>query len=637
MAHESFEDKETARLMNESFVCIKVDREERPDLDQIYQGAYALMNGRGGGWPLTVFLAPGTLMPFFAGTYYPRERRFGMPAFSDVLRHVARLYHAHRPEVAGHVQSVTEACRRMYTVDVQSAARPELSIAPLQAALLSSKRHFDTEHGGFGGAPKFPMPAHLDLLLQASAGTVAEARDEVMRHALYTLDRMSRGGLYDHLGGGFFRYSVDARWEIPHFEKMLYDNAGLLSVYSDAWLITRQPRYARVVYDTVGWLKREMTDAAGGFYSSLDADDADGVEGGVYTWTREEVQKILADEDYNLFAACYGLNESPNCEERWHLREVCDVQAKGSAERLEACRQRLLVYRASTRKPPLDDKILTAWNGQAIQGLARAARAFGEPAWLQAAERAMDFLRETLCPGGMLMRAYYKGQVRYAGYLDDYAMTLAACLELLQCRFRAADLAFAVQLADSLLERFQDMEAGGFYFTAGSDESLPLRPRSFMDEAQPAGNGVAARGLVRLGCLLGRTDYLAAAERTLQASWAHLRQAESLATASLLAALGELLQPFPTVVVRGEGDELERWRAVLTSRYQPYGMIVAIPSGAEGLPGALAERKAGPGKVTAYLCIDQVCRAPYTRLEELLESLDDLWRLPPRPVAALTS
>ena len=618
MAHESFEDAETARLMNESFVCIKVDREERPDLDQLYQGAYALMNGRGGGWPLTVFLAPDTLLPFFAGTYYPREQRLGMPAFGDVLRHIARLYHTHRHEVAGHVQSVADACRRMYALE---AARPSLDLAPLQAALASSARHFDATHGGFGGAPKFPMPAHLDLLLQAAAGAAPGVGDEVVQRALHTLDQMASAGLWDHLGGGFFRYSVDARWEIPHFEKMLYDNAGLLAVYSDAWLITRKPLYARVARGIVAWLAREMTDAGGGFYAALDADDSEGVEGGAYAWTREEVREVLGnDQDYSLFAASYGLEQAPNFEGRWHLRAVGET----SDERLQTCRERLLAHRSATRKLPLDDKVLTAWNGQAIQGLARAARTFGEPGWLQCAEHAMDFLRTTLCTDGVLMRTYRAGQVRYPGYLDDHAMMLAACLELLQCRYRATDLAFAMQLADTLLARFQDSEAGGFYFTAGDQRGLPLRPRSFMDEAQPSGNGVAARGLLRLGLLLGRTDYLEAVERTLQAGWQHLRQGESLATASLLSALGEHLRPFPVVVVRGAGAELERWRAVIAGRYQPGCMTVAIPADAADLPGALAERQARADATVAYLCVDQACRPPCTSLEALLASLDEL-------------
>ena len=620
MAHESFMDEATARLMNAAFVCIKVDREERPDLDHIYQGAYALMNGRGGGWPLTVFLMPDTQLPFFTGTYYPVESRFGMPAFKDVLQHISRLYRMHHAELLQQTESVASACRSLYAVPV--AAPRELHLQPLHQALARSAEHFDARHGGFGGAPKFPMPAQLELLLQQGRGAPAD-------QALHTLQQMARGGLYDHLGGGFFRYSVDAAWEIPHFEKMLYDNAALLALYSDAWLLSRTPLFATVVRDTVGWLQRELQDAAGGFHAAQDADDDNGVEGGSYVWTREAVAALLGEQEYALFAACYGLDKAANFADQWHLRLLRTPEQAATAVEfpveqattvLADCRARLLAQRQQ-RSLPQDDKVLAAWNGQMIQGLARAARIFAEPQWLAAAWQAMDFIRMQMCSAGVVMRSYRQGQLGHAGYLDDHASLLAACLELLQCHYRAVDVEFAVQLADRLLEHFQDADAGGFFLTAADHERLPFRPRSFMDDAQPAANGVAIRSLVRLGTLLGRPDYLHAADRALQAAWGTLQRGELLASAGLLAALGDYLQPLATVVIRGTAAELEHWQTTLAAEYRPQLMTVAIPNTVEGLPAALAAHTPRPEGPVAYCCAGLQCRPPCTELAALQQEL----------------
>jgi uncharacterized protein YyaL (SSP411 family) len=620
MAHESFEDPETAALMNEHFVNVKVDREERPDLDKIYQLSHQLLMQRGGGWPLTIFLAPDDLAPFFAGTYFPREARYGMPSFGDVLVGVARIYLEQRERIREQNASLM---RSLADLEPDPGQTDSISPAPVEASIAALRQSFDGEHGGFGGAPKFPHPTNLELLLRVDAG-----RGEAGEMAVQSLRSMLGGGIYDQLGGGFCRYSVDARWEIPHFEKMLYDNGPLLGLLAEAHLATGDPLFAIAARETGAWVMRDMCSPEGGYYATLDA-DSEGEEGKFYVWTPEETAALLAPEVHAAVAARFGLDAPPNFEgSAWHLRVARDLDEvaretgadRASVEaRLREGRATLLAARERRVWPGRDEKILTAWNALMIKGMAGAARMLGEPALLESAERALEFVRRTLWRDGRLFACHTDGQTRLAAYLDDYAFLADAILALLENRFDRKDLDLAMALADALLEHFEDRERGGFFFTADDHEQLMHRPKPFMDDALPAGNAVAATVLGRLGHLVGDSRYLEAAQRTLSAAWEAVTR-HPFAHNGLLLAAREYLAPPEVIVLRGSGPELERWRSRCARGFAPDRRVYPVPSEAGDLPGALADR-APRGPVVAYLCRGHQCEAPITEFAALEQAL----------------
>jgi uncharacterized protein len=621
MAHESFADPQVAAEMNRLFVNIKVDREERPDLDQIYQSAHQMLKQRAGGWPLTLFLTPdGT--PFFGGTYFPRTPRYGLAAFPELLQRVAAAYLEQRPAIEQQNGALRAALAREAAGD-RSPGAAALDGAPLTDLrdLLSSA--FDERDAGFGAAPKFPHVPDLAFLLQRYAACGDErARDM----ALATLARMAEGGLYDQLGGGFCRYSVDAQWAIPHFEKMLYDNGPLLALYADAWALTGDPLYRRVVEETAAWAITEMRLPEGGFASSLDA-DSEHEEGKFYVWDREAVRQALTPEQYAVAAAHYGLDGPPNFEARhWHLvvaRPLEEVARQLALDfdtavgLLAAARQRLLALREQRVRPSRDDKVLTSWNALMIHGLARAARVLGRGEWLAAAQQAARHVRERLWLEGRLLATARGGEARLNAYLDDHAFLILALLELLQAEFRREDLAFAQELAEALLSAFQDDKGGGFFFTRHDHEALIQRPKPIHDNATPSGNGVAALVLQRLGHLTGETRYLSAAERTLQAfRWA---LASPSGCASLVLALAEYRVPPTVAVLRGSGPELAQWQARLSARYAPDTLVLALPAGVEGLPPVLD--KPLQSDPCAWVCSGVQCSAPINDLAILLATL----------------
>ena len=610
MAHESFEDEDVARRMSERFVCIKVDREERPDLDHIYQLAHQLLTGRPGGWPLTMFLFPDG-RPFFGGTYFPKESRGGMPGFIDLLDRVADLWAQNRG-------TAEELGRRLAgalaSVDAAPPGAPgaPLDRAPLDAAVRSLARNFDPLHGGLRGAPKFPQAAQLELLFRRHAA----APDEDTRRMLtLTLDRMARGGLFDQLGGGFFRYSTDERWLIPHFEKMLYDNALLLVAYVDGVRAFGDDLYRRTAVATAEWMLREMRTPEGAFASSLDA-DAEGEEGGFYVWRWDEVRALLLPEELAVAEFVFDLSRRGNFDERNHLylaASAADTARQlGLAEdevsrRLESARRKLLDARARRPRPGIDDKVLTAWNGLAIKALARAGRVLDRPDFVDAACAAADFLRSTLWRDGRLLATFRAGQAKLDAYLDDHAFLLDALLELLQARWRTRDLDWAVELADVLLDHFEDREAGGFFFTGDDHETLIHRTRSATDSALPSGNGIAALALQRLGWLLGNTRYLDAAERTLRGFAGPLADTP-LAFTTLLGALDEHLTPGRIAVLRGDDATLGPWRNAIDDGSRPSDLGFVIPPG-ETLPEALRSKQP-QGDAVAYVCEGPRCSAP---------------------------
>jgi uncharacterized protein YyaL (SSP411 family) len=463
MAHESFEDAEVAAVMNRHFINIKVDREERPDLDQIYQLAHQMISQRSGGWPLTMFLTPGQ-EPFFGGTYFPKTQRYGLPGFPDLLLRVAQFYHSEREQIAKQSEAILSGFGRMQPAS--PAHGSELSSGPIDGALENLAASYDARYGGFGAAPKFPHPSDLELLClrrhaasgvhQSASGahegaSASRGANEVdpLKMAIYTLGRMAVGGIYDQLGGGFCRYSVDAYWLIPHFEKMLYDNGPLLARYSDAWALTRDPLFAEVVEETAAWTMREMQSPAGGYYSSLDA-DSEHEEGKFYVWTPDQVRALLSDEEYAVCAPFYGLTEAANFEGgHWHLHvargldEIARTLEKTAQEcgaLLAQARAKLFAAREQRIRPGRDEKILTSWNALMIAGMARAARVFGRPEWLASARAALAFIRGSLwreeqgSARARLLATCKDGHAHLNAYLDDYAFLLAIPLAASRAR-----------------------------------------------------------------------------------------------------------------------------------------------------------------------------------------------------------
>ena len=612
MAHESFEDPAVAEVMNRLFINIKVDREERPDLDQIYQLAHQMLAQRTGGWPLTMFLTPEG-EPFFGGTYFPKEPRYNLPGFPQVLERIARAYRDHREEISKQNQTLLATFEGMQ--GGAPAHHSELSAAPIAAALRSLKSSFDSRFGGFGGAPKFPHPAELEFCLRRSAAAGDGAAERI---ATFTLERMALGGIYDHLGGGFSRYSVDAEWMIPHFEKMLYDNGPLLRLYADAWTATRNPLFARVAEETAAWVMREMQSPEGGYYSSLDA-DSEHEEGKFYVWTPDEVRALLTADEYAVLAPYYGLDGPPNFENaHWHLRVVGSSLEKGAEDLLASGRRKLFQAREKRVRPGRDEKVLVSWNALMIAGMARAAVVFGREDWLASAAKALGFIRGTMWKNGRLLATYKDGKAHLNAYLDDYAFLVAALLEMLQAQFDPAALAFAEDLADVLLEQFEDREKGGFFFTSHDHEKLIHRPKPGYENATPSGNGTAAFALQRLHYLTGEARYALAAERTLAQFHAELSEHPG-GHATLLAALEEHQQPTRTVILRGPEGELRRWRRELAQRYAPQTMVIAIDDEATGLPPALA--KPADSRVNAWVCEGTSCLPPIERLEDLVEQV----------------
>jgi uncharacterized protein YyaL (SSP411 family) len=626
MAHESFEDEATAKLMNELFVNIKVDREERPDIDKIYQFAHQVLTQRGGGWPLTMFLTHDDQKPFFGGTYFPNTARYGMPAFTTILRRVADYYREQLPELRAQNDTLMDVYGDLTPAPAEASMA--LDATPLERAREQLASSFDKHHGGFGGAPKFPHPGSIDRLMHHWHSTAVTQQPDL--HALFmatlTLTRMAEGGLYDQLGGGFARYSVDQFWMIPHFEKMLYDNGALLASYAEAALATGDDLFRRIADETGEWLLREMRDQSGGFHSAYDA-DSEGHEGRFYVWTREQVRSALTPLEWQVFSRRFGLDQDANFEGAWHLHvfvsyeqlaKELQIGAEEAERQVDAARAKLLALRSRRVWPGLDDKILTSWNALAIRGLAAAARVLGKRGFADAAGAALEFLRQNLWRDGRLLATHKDGVSHLNAYLDDYAYLANALLEMLQLRWRNADVIWLREILDAMLAHFEDGELGGFFFTSDDHESLIHRSKSFSDDAIPAGNGIGALALIRAGYLLGETRYLEAAERTLRAAWLAINRFPH-GHMSLLEALDEYLAPPEIVIIRGVRGEGETWQRELGRLYAPHRLVFTIPADVEGLDAALADKK--PGDATrAYVCRGSTCSAPVEALPDLIRT-----------------
>jgi len=631
MEHESFEDETTAAVMNKLFVSIKVDREERPDLDKIYQFAHQLLNQRGGGWPLNMFLTPDDQTPFFGGTYFPPTARHGMPPFTEVLKRVAQFYQDHPDDIGKQNDSIREYLQRVST---GSAISDDVSSVLLDASPLTEARNqlqgsFDQNYGGFGDAPKFPHPTHIERLLRhwAASRQSGAVDEKALQMARTTLHAMVSGGLYDQLGGGFCRYSVDQYWMIPHFEKMLYDNGPLMVLYADAWAATGEETFRRATEETAEWVMREMQSPEGGYYSTLDA-DSEGEEGKFYAWQREQVQQLLDETEYAVVSRHYGLDRSPNFEGAWHFHIFSSIediakelrisidQAKGC---LRSARRKLFTARELRVHPGRDEKILSSWNGLMIKGMAVAGRRLGRDDFIDSAEKAILFIRQTLWKDGRLLATYKDNRAHLMAYLDDYVFLADGILSLLEARWANEDLQFAIELIDVVLKHFK-AERGGFYFTADDHEQLIQRPRPWMDEATPAGNGIAVQVLLRLGYLLGNSHYVEAAENTLKAAWndiVHFPHAHN----ALLTGLEEWLAPTETVIIRGTIDTIKTWQSELAKDYAPGRMVLAIPGNESTLEGSLVNYIAKDNQTLAYLCRAGSCEMPETDLAQLRQAL----------------
>lgn len=619
MAHESFEDAEVAAVMNQHFINIKVDREERPDIDQIYQTAHQMLSQSNGGWPLTVFLTPDQ-EPFFSGTYFPKTPRYQLPAFPDLVRRVAGFYHERKSDLAEQNNQLMQAmARTVPTASAEVTAGEEA----LRLGFEQLRGVFDFTYGGFGTAPKFPNHADIAFLLRAAHAGNAEAGSM----ALQMLQSMAAGGIYDHLAGGFCRYSVDERWAIPHFEKMLYDNGQLLCLYADGWQLLedktelRAQRFISVIEETMGWLLREMRSPAGAFYSSLDADSlnphGESEEGRFYVWQRDEVRALLTAEEYAVVARCWGLDRAANFEGHdWHLFQAAEPEQEEVAL-LQSAKAKLCSAREKRTRPGRDDKLLTSWNALAIKGVARAARVLERPDWTAVAQQALDFIHDKLWVDGRLLATCKDETAHLNAYLDDYAFLLDALLELMQTDYREQDMSFAIALADALLAEFES-DAGGFYFTSHRHEVLIHRPKQGYDNATPSGNGIAAVALQRLGHVLGEPRYLQAAENTLKAFDRVLQHSPS-ATPGLTMALEEFLHPPTVVILRGTGEEMAVWQKQLNQKYLPHCLCFSFTALVRHLPQTL-EREY-KDDVNAWLCRGVECLPAINRVDVLLESL----------------
>jgi uncharacterized protein YyaL (SSP411 family) len=621
MEHESFEDPSVAALMNEHFVNIKVDREERPDLDQIYMNAVVAMAGHGG-WPMSVFLTP-KRVPFYGGTYFPPEPRHNMPAFSDLLRAIADAWRTKRDEIEQSGAGLLEFIRR----DSTRPDAPELSGGTLEAAFRTLERSYDVARGGWGAAPKFPQPMTVEFLLRTYHRT---GEQPALTMATATLTAMARGGIYDHLGGGFHRYATDAVWLVPHFEKMLYDNAQLARVYVHAWQVTKAPLFRRVVEETLDYIVREMIDPAGGFYSSQDA-DSEGVEGKFFVWTLDEIRDTLGDRT-DLFTEAYGVTPQGNFEHASILHVARDpavlAAERGIAEdevgrRLAESRQVVFERRARRVRPGLDDKILVAWNGLALAAFADAARVLDRPDYRAVGEANAAFvLTQMQSPGGRLLRAWRAGRARLNAYLEDYANFTDGLLALYEATFDQRWFVEARRLADVMIQHYLD-PAGGFFDTSDDHETLLVRPKDLQDNATPSGSAMAAFVLLRLGSLTGEPRYRELAEGALR-QVQPMMAAYPTAFAQWLSALDFALAAPREVAIIGDlrAADTRSLLDVAGKPYRPNQVLAAGRAGEHSPVPLLAGREPRDGRATAYVCEHFACRMPVTAPADLAALLD---------------
>ncbi len=625
MERESFENEAIAKLMNDNFVSIKVDREERPDLDQIYMDAVQMITGRGG-WPLTMFLAPDG-RPFFGGTYYPPEDRQGMPGFPRLLLAVAQAYRDGAKEVVHNLEKLTQALGAL--TDYQPPGGDLKPGLPAEAARALAT-HYDSINGGIGNAPKFPNTFVFSLFLRVFAGEGDESMADMVRH---TLRKMARGGIYDQIGGGFHRYSVDDRWLVPHFEKMLYDNALLARLYVDAGRALNETEFIGVAREILDYVLREMTSPTGGFYSSQDA-DSEGEEGRFFVWSVEEVEDILGPDLSDIAERYFDISVEGNFESANILHRTIEpadaarmfkISEDDLDARLKQIREKLFAAREKRVKPGRDDKILVAWNAMMIGGFAEGYRAVHDRRYLEAGEHAAAFIMTKMWAGRSLKRSYKDDVARHNAYLEDYAQLANAMLDLYEASLDAKYLAHARTLAGVILDRFIDREKGGFFFTSDDHEALITRSKAAFDGSTPSGNSAAVMALLRLHGHTGEDRYRVEAERTLKL-FREFIEKQPFGFSHMLEA-ADLYQRGPTeIVLVGDRDsrEMREWIERLGLLYVPnLALFVADPAAADGsfVPEQVRDKRQLDGRLTAYVCREHTCTAPIASFKELEREL----------------
>ena len=612
MEHESFEDDEIAELLNTHFVSIKVDREQRPDLDQIYMTAVQLLTQRGG-WPMSVFLTP-QLKPFYGGTYWPRRAKLGMPGFDQVLRAVLDAWQHRRDQALSQADQLTQ---RIEEVTAAATGSGPLDVSLLRNAVGQLERMSDFTHGGFGSAPKFPHPMNLNVLLRAWHRW---PRDGILEIVCRNLDKMAAGGIYDQLGGGFARYSVDERWLVPHFEKMLYDNALLAGSYLDGYLVTGNGDYRRIVVETCDYVLRDLTDPLGGFHSTEDA-DSEGVEGKFYVWSPQQVRSVLGDALGQRFCYVYDVTDEGNFEGNSILNLPKSIQqcasilgcdAQALSDEMAQARAQLVAARNQRVRPGKDDKVLVNWNGLMIEALARAGSVLQIDRFVASSARAAQFIRDQMqTETGRLWHCWRQGQPACPAYLDDYACLASALVSLYEADFQETWIDWAVQLCDTLLQHFTAPD-GGFFFTADDHEQLITRTQDLHDSSVPSGSGMAATALLRLGKLTGRTDFLEAAQRTVQTA-TELMQQSATGAGQLLIALDMHLGPFYEIaLIADQPEDLRQATESLRGEYLP-NRVVAVglgPTSSAHLRPLLQGKDTSGGSPAIYACEGFRCQQP---------------------------
>ena len=626
MEHESFENEKIAALMNDLFVSIKVDREERPDLDEIYMNAVQMLTGRGG-WPMTVFLTPEG-KPFYGGTYFPPEDRQGMPGFSRILTGVAQAYREKPQDVERSVEQILSALKRMSESHESKATFSPDAIAE-SAEQIS--RAYDSDHGGLGRAPKFPNAGVYELFLRYYHQSKNQRFLEMVTH---TLTKMAQGGIYDHLGGGFHRYSVDEKWLVPHFEKMLYDNAQLLRIYAQLYCVTGNDLFKNVTEETADYLLREMLHSEGGFYSTQDA-DSEGEEGKFFIWSPQEINSIIGEEAGEIFARIYDVSDFGNFEGKNILHPILSFEqasklfrkdVKEIAAIIADGKLKLFQEREKRIKPFRDEKIITSWNGLMLSGLAEAIKIAPQKAYVESANRTVEFIFSKIFRDGHLLHSYKDGKAKLLGYLDDYAFLAVGLLDLYETTFDRTQFERAIKLADTMLSEFWDEKDGAFFYTGKSHEQLISRAKPVFDASIPSGNSMATHLLLRLHHLTGREDYLKRAETVLR-SYYDAMMSQPFGFAHMLCSLDLYLRKPKEIVVIGNREDTNVTELVsrIHSVYLPNKSLqLAGPDQSlEKVSPLLQGKTQLDGKPTVYVCHNFTCSAPVTSWEELKSLLDD--------------
>ncbi|QJC98446.1 YyaL [Bacillus mojavensis] len=625
MAHESFEDEEIARLLNERFVAIKVDREERPDVDSVYMRICQLMTGQGG-WPLNVFITPDQ-KPFYAGTYFPKTSKFNRPGFVDVLEHLSETFANDRE----HVEDIAENAANHLQTKTAAKTSEGLSESAIHRTFQQLANGFDTIYGGFGKAPKFPMPHMLMYFLRYYHTT---GQENALYNVTKTLDSMANGGIYDHIGYGFARYSTDDEWLVPHFEKMLYDNALLLTAYTEAYQVTQNSRYKDICEQIITFIQREMTHEDGSFFSALDA-DIEGEEGKYYVWSKKEILKTLGEDLGTLYCSVYDITEKGNFEgknipnlihtKRDQIKADSGLTEEELSRKLEDARLKLLKTREKRTYPHVDDKVLTSWNALMIAGLAKAAKVFQEPQYLSLAEDAITFIENNVIIDGRVMVRYRDGEVKNKGFIDDYAFLLWAYLDLYEASFDLSYLEKAKKLSNDMIDLFWDEEHGGFYFTGHDAEALIVREKEVYDGAVPSGNSVAAVQLLRLGQATGDLSLIEKAE-TMFSVFKPEIEAYPSGHSFFMQSVLKQMTPKKEIVIFGCPDDPDRKQitSALQKAFNPNDSILVAehPDQCKGIATFAADYRIIDDQTTVYICENFACQQPTTDIEEALQTLE---------------